>query len=258
MEERSLMDLLTALRGGLPATQGYSLLQDVVMGQQQRLDERQARQMGLLDLIGGQAMAGQSYEGATALADAYTPQPGVPPRVSEGIDALYPEQPLPYSASAGAQGLSYGSARPVQSPAYQAPTPSISEQLAMQQDSGALQSAPIVAQAYADSAIAKLGVPNPETGQPLTAGEIISALVTEDSPFQGLDPRVQAVVLQAVQMRLQEAEQGGGPGIQQGQLRQPAQTQTPQLPFESSIRGGLNDENTRWQDVFGMFPGLFG
>lgn len=89
-EETSLLALLAALKGGMSPTTGYQMFQDVLNQQAARVDARQQRLSSLQDLLTSEAREGQSLAGVQALADAYTPGGGVPPRIENTINALYP------------------------------------------------------------------------------------------------------------------------------------------------------------------------
>lgn len=89
MERQSLLNLLTALRGGLDPSVGSSFLGDVLGQQQGRVDERQAKMQSITDMLVGGAAEGRPLESAETLSDVYYPG-GAPPRVEGAISTLYP------------------------------------------------------------------------------------------------------------------------------------------------------------------------
>jgi hypothetical protein len=95
MEEKSLMDLLTGLQGGMMGDQAYALLGDIMAQQQARVAQRQERLGSLSDLLVQGASQGQTYGAAQSLADAYTRGSNVPPMIEDTLSALYPNATPP-------------------------------------------------------------------------------------------------------------------------------------------------------------------
>jgi hypothetical protein len=149
-EQSSLLDLLTALQGGMTGGQGYNILGGILGQQQERVDQRQAQLGSLTDLLTNAAGGGMAYEGASALADAYTRGSNVPPRIEDVLGALYPTGgPEPTNASGAVMDFPMGSRpgtpygppvtpqTPVQGPQAMSPiaqaTASPTEQIAMEE-----------------------------------------------------------------------------------------------------------------------------
>jgi len=203
-ERNSLVSLLSALQGGLPGSQGYGLLQDILGQQQQRVAQRQERMGSLIDLLVNGAAQGQSYEAAQALAGAYTNGSNMPPRIEDALGSLYPGGPGTGGATFGGQNAlpAMGGNPDAMSPVYQPQPMSPQDQLAYQElqqndmNAQATQkAAPMIATALADQAMALL-----EQGHGL--GEIIT-----DPMIQELDPTTRAFVLQEIQARIDQAQQ---------------------------------------------------
>jgi len=133
------------------------------------------------------------------------------------------------------------------------------------------QMAPTIAAAFATRASEMLALPDETTGVVPSAESVISKMVTSDE-FVALDPVTQAAVVAAVKRAMAPGASGAAraaaqqaAGAQAGPsvpgvgrpltLVPPGQTG---LDFGMGPMGDLNADNTRWQDVFGMFPGLFG
>ena len=232
MEEQSLMGLLTALRGGLPASTGYGLLQDVLMGQAQRQDERQARVQGLIDMVTQGAQQGMSYDNAQMIASAQTGG-NLPPRVEGAFETLYPPEAQPMGNPP--PGFIGPTQAPVQGPPTFAPmqqSPVAQEAQAVSQtpqdilaaldlqdrltEQQALSvTAPAIANGFASRALSMVGAPSPTTGQPMGPQEILSSLLQHES-FTTLDPVTQAAVVEAVQTALASGGAAAAPAEQGG------------------------------------------
>jgi hypothetical protein len=93
-EQQSLEQLLIALRGGLEPSTGYSMLQNVIGEQQQRMADRQERMGSLTDFLTKGASQGQTFQQSKILADVMTPQQGVPNQLQGALNTLYPQSPV--------------------------------------------------------------------------------------------------------------------------------------------------------------------
>lgn len=158
--EQGLMGLLAALKGGMDPGTAYGVYGDIQNSQMTAVANRQERLGGLAELLMNAAGSGQTYEGASALAEAAPGPAG--PAVQQMLSALYPtaDEVAPRNANGaimdfpqgsrpgtplgeayGASGFpganpvgpDYGMGASAMSPVYQPPQPSVSEQLAMEQ-----------------------------------------------------------------------------------------------------------------------------
>jgi len=282
-ETDSLMALLAGLRGGMDPATAYGVYGDVLGQQSVRHDERQQRLDTLTDLLTNAATGGltgqpTSYQGAQALADAYTHGSTMPPRIEDTLSSLYPVASnapqaaamMPPSATAGNAQYAQQLAPQQQQFSPAAPTPDPMEaqmqqqqydlgQQQLEQAEAAASSAPAIAEAFAAEALRKLTVPNATTGEPQTPESILAAMVVSDE-FMGLDPGTQAAIVDAVKRAFSPQ---GQPQGQSGAAPPPPQTGP---GFGEHVFGSFSQPgawnydtgDTGWQDAFGLFPGLFG
>lgn len=276
-ETNSLMALLTGLRGGMDPSMAYGMYGDVLNQAMARTQERKNRLNTLTDLLVNNAQAGATYGGVQSIADAYTHGRGgeLPPRIEDTVQGLFPATgPAAYTPPPGADSeLRYagqggvGLPTPTSlSPAMIPPDAAQEQQLALGQqqlDQGKATSAqaaaitsmaPVIAQAFATQAATNLQTPDATTGIVPTADSVMAKMVVSDE-FLALDPVTQAKVVEAVKAALMP---GGAGGATPAPTQQAGPPVAPGMGSSLSLVGGLNSENTRWQDVFGMFPGLFG
>lgn len=160
-DNSGLMAILSGLQSGMDPATAYGMYQDVQQQQQYEQEQRQARLSGLTGMLQEAALGGMPYQGAEAMMQA---QPGpMGPALQSALEAFYPTGgPAPTNANGQVMDFPTGSgaevgsggfggqapqgapnpyaaagAQPVgpnaMSVAYQPPTPTISEQLAMQQ-----------------------------------------------------------------------------------------------------------------------------
>lgn len=161
--QQGLMSLLAASQQGLDPTTAYGMIQDIQGDQQALIEQRQARQSGLIGMLMEAAQGGMPYAGAEALLDA-APGP-MGPALQSALSSLYPDGgPPPTNANgavmdgpAGSRAIdpSTGQANPyagqtslpgggfaptptppvtgpqAMSPAFQPPEPSVSDQMSM-------------------------------------------------------------------------------------------------------------------------------
>lgn len=247
-EERSLMNLLAAMQGGMSGSAGYGLLNDIMGQQSARVDARQQRMGSLQDLLVNSAMQGQSVDAASALADAYTRGQGnLPPMIADTLSGLYPNMtpsqnpnisantPSEVGAAAMA-GTPQNMMQMQYSPAGPgAPQPdpmaALEQQLlelqVMQAQTDLSQDmntgtptavTQATAQAQVQRAITGMTQERPQAlGDPLppmTGQEVLGQLVTSKA-FLDMDEMTQQYVLQAVQQAVTQFEE---------QQRQQAQT----------------------------------
>lgn len=95
-ETTTLENLLTALRAGLPASQGYNILQDTLSQQRQRVTQNKERLQSMAQLVAEQAMGGATYDQTSTLMDLVTSRPGVPGKVQGMLDTAYPGMTSPF------------------------------------------------------------------------------------------------------------------------------------------------------------------
>lgn len=179
-EQNSLVALVAALRGGLAPSTGYGLFQDILNQQAARVDERQARLSSLTDLLSQQAIAGQSLEGAQALADAYTRGNTVPPRIEDVISSLYPSQmiegPQEYAppAMTGSTPSEVGASALAGQP-YPGPMPFVEQQAEISPTAPPVD--PLVeAQRLADMAQAEQQYAEATAGPEATIGDVVAGI----------------------------------------------------------------------------------
>lgn len=131
-ERGTLQDLLIALKGGLAPGIGYELLNSILGGAQTRVANNVARRQylsdrahqedlenkaarvervgGLQDYLIQQAMGGMPYEGALAIANAYSHGPNLLPRLEDTLQGMYPGGGVAPEPTWGAVGSQYGGA----------------------------------------------------------------------------------------------------------------------------------------------------
>jgi len=140
--EQGLLSLVEALQHGMDPTTAYSVLGDIQSQQASMIQQRQERLGGLADLLMGAASQGTPYAGAQALMEAAPGPAG--PAAQNILQSLYPTaQGIPGGTDTGGgqfpaqpSGLGVPASPMAQSPAYvppAPPTPSITEQLAVQE-----------------------------------------------------------------------------------------------------------------------------